>query len=124
MSTVAPAAAASRTAVTTRGSNPLSLAAAGMATRSAAANSASPYSGVTVSPGVVERSGTPGSAPHTRKSKAGNPSAVRSRPKTSQTTPNSNMAIRSDSTTATFDSMWSVYWPYLYEQCQCRHFRH
>jgi hypothetical protein len=49
---------------------------------------------------LVVRSASPGRDEQTRKSKAGTPSSVRSMPKTSESTPSSNMATGSWAMTA------------------------
>src|ERR1700747_2070953 len=54
------------------------------------------------------RSGSPGSGPHTLKSKLGTPSAERSIPKTSQITPNSKTARRSRTSADTFSIAMAV----------------
>ena len=76
----------------------------GTATRSAPSTASSPCSGMSMAPTLV-RSGSPGRSPQTRNSIGGTPSSVRSIPKTSQSTPNSNGATSSISTAATVLSM-------------------
>ena len=49
--------------------------------------------------------GSPATGPHTRSSKGGTPSAVRSMPKTSQIVPNSNGETSGSTSAATVDSM-------------------
>jgi hypothetical protein len=63
---------------------------------------------------------TPVRTPATAKSKAGSPSAVRSIPKTSHTTPSSNGAIRSPTSATTFCNMRGV-WQELPGCCQSCH---
>ena len=81
-------------------------------TRSLPATSSSPWVAVMVKGATfLVRRGTPGLTEHTRKSKDGTPSSVRSRPKTSTATPNSKTATGSIRTTLTRDSdMRLAYW--------------
>ncbi len=101
---VAPRAAASRSASSTAVGYSSRMAAAGTATRSARSTADRSCSGMNRAPTPVRR-GLPGSSPQTRNSTGGTPSSVRSMPKTSQTTPNSNGATWSISTAATVVSM-------------------
>ena len=66
-------------------------------------------------------SGSPGRSEQARKSMAGTPSSVRSTPKTSVTTPSSNIAVRWGRTTATVESAMAPLWQKICGACHCCH---